>query len=67
MLVEPEGTAVAVITAAATWLSTRRRMVKIRVKQGDREIEVEAGSTREIAKTVRHVMEVISSGRDRPD
>jgi hypothetical protein len=43
---QPGGVAVAVVTAALTWLSTRSRKIRVRFRHGEREVEIEASNLR---------------------
>jgi Effector Associated Constant Component 1 len=66
VLLEPDGLAsalaTAVVTAVVTWLSTRRRKVKVRLRHGDREIEVEAAGPGNIEGTVKSVLDHLRTG-----
>lgn len=42
LLVEPQGVLTAVAASLGTWASTRRRNVRVRVRSGDKEVEIDA-------------------------
>lgn len=54
MVVNPEVGA-ALAGALGTWLTTRRRAVRLRIKQRGRELELEAGSPRDAEKIARQI------------
>ncbi|WP_309113144.1 hypothetical protein [Saccharothrix sp.] len=45
--------------ALGTWLTTRRRAVRLRVKRRGRELELEAGSPRDAAKLMQQVKDFL--------
>ncbi|MFE9633569.1 hypothetical protein [Streptomyces sp. NPDC006463] len=42
VLLEPDGVLVAVVTAVGVWLESRGRRTRIRVRQGDTEVEIDS-------------------------
>lgn len=58
MAVNPEVGA-ALAGALGTWLTTRRRAVRLRVKRRGRELELEAGSPRDAAKLMEQVKDFL--------
>ena len=47
LILEPSGIATAAISALVTWLSTRRRPVKVAIRRGAHSFEIEAGGAKD--------------------
>jgi Effector Associated Constant Component 1 len=58
MVVNPEVGA-ALAGALGTWLTTRRRTVRLRIKRPGEELELEAGSPRDAEKIVKQIKDFL--------
>ena len=57
VVLQLDGVAVAAITAIVTWLSTRRKSIKIRIRSGERELEIESADAKAVERTAAQLIE----------
>lgn len=64
-VISDNGTIIAALAATVgTWLTTRHRVTKIRVRNGDREVEIETGQMKNAQEIAA---QIISALEERPE
>ncbi|MFJ5549236.1 hypothetical protein [Streptomyces sp. NPDC093225] len=56
LVLEPQGLLTAVAASVGTWASTRRRAVRIRVRSGEKEVEIDAPRLADPDEVARRIL-----------